>query len=200
MKTPQRINPDTADQGHSQVAGFPEEERPTDGQDSFIMGDNGPNVIHGQGGDDLIMAAGGDDRILGGTGDDWLKGGTGNDRLEGGGGDDTLNGGDGNDLLISGTGDDKLAGGNGDDTLYGGPGDDRLFGGAGSDTFVFGSSATGDSKLFDFIPGEDVLCLEDGTGLTATTLTPAGTMAELDTGGSILFVGLSEADVVDLFT
>lgn len=72
-----------------------------DGDDAFILGNNG---------EDLLRGDGGDDRLDGHGGDDQLNGRGGNDELFGGSGDDTLTGGSGSDTFIftAGFGDDTI--------------------------------------------------------------------------------------------
>ncbi|HBJ34448.1 MAG TPA: hypothetical protein DDZ51_06725, partial [Planctomycetaceae bacterium] len=70
-----------------------------------IYGSEGNNAwLRGGDGDDLIDGRGGDDHLIGDGGNDHLIGGAGNDRLNGGTGNDILDGGEGNDVLIGGEG------------------------------------------------------------------------------------------------
>lgn len=92
--------------------------------------------------------------IEGDGGPNRLVGSSANDDIYGFAGDDTLLGLDGND---------DLEGGPGDDLLYGGSGDDEMFGGSGRDIFVYSS---GRDTIDLFRPGEDVLRLDAGLGVT----------------------------------
>ncbi|WP_159712211.1 proprotein convertase P-domain-containing protein [Geminicoccus flavidas] len=104
-----------------------------DGADQ-IHGNGENNWLRGMRGDDLLFGGAGNDRIEGGAGNDRLEGGDGSDRLFGGGEDDDfLQGGDDGSLLSGGRGDDVVLGGAGDDELYGFAGQDRLEGGLGDD-------------------------------------------------------------------
>lgn len=165
------------------------------GDDEVAVTESVSLVINGGGGDDTISTAGGDDFVKGGTGDDSIKGGTGDDTLVGGEGNDTLSGGDGDDKLVGGLGNDRIAGGNGNDIIYGGGGNNILFGGADSDTFVFGDETDGNSKVKDFTIDEDVIRLEDGVTVADITETSKGAVMELDNGSTVLFEGLTAAEL-----
>lgn len=137
-----------------------------------ISGNSGNNLLEGAGGNDLLKGARGADTLNGGLGNDTLLGGigadrlighTGNDSLSGWSGADTLLGWAGNDTLLGGGDNDTLNGGEGVDMLAGGLGSDLLIGGDGADTFAFDAPLSADNidTVSDFIPGSDVLRLDD---------------------------------------
>jgi Ca2+-binding RTX toxin-like protein len=136
-----------------------------------------------------------DDNITGGDGDDVLSGGNGGDTIHGAGGNDNINGGNGNDLLFGDAGDDILdGGGNGADTLNGGSGNNRLTGGNGGDNFDFGSFASGNNTVTDFVVGQDHFRLLDDVDVLGQTNTAAGLLVTLETGGQVLFSGVHVTD------
>ena len=141
----------------------------TFGDDSYIPGTDGDDVICGLGGDDTVYGGGGNDVIDGGLGADELFGEDGADVLYGAGGNDVLDGGADEDLasffdntsalnanLTTGaaasatSGTDSLAaiemlvGGAGNDSLTGDDGVNSLNGAAGNDTI---HGAGGDDML-----------------------------------------------------
>ncbi|MGB3407803.1 MAG: calcium-binding protein [Jannaschia sp.] len=165
---------------------------------SVVATTNGQDSINGQGGDDFISGAGGADFIKGGPGNDDIAGGGGDDTLSGAAGDDSINGGNGNDKISGGEGKDFLVGGLGDDIISGGAGDNRMAGGSGSDTFVFTAESTGKDKILDFELGIDIVKL-NGVSVTSVEAFGTGSIAYLDTGGSIIFKGVDVSDLGDLF-
>ena len=114
-----------------------------DGEDNYLDGGDGDDVLYGgpAGGDDMMYGGNGDDRVFGGRGNDILTGGAGNDVLKGGPGEDTLIA-DGDDL-------------------------DVLFGGTEQDTFQFFPSDLGGGTIRDFTDGEDVIDLTEFTGINS---------------------------------
>jgi Ca2+-binding RTX toxin-like protein len=128
-----------------------------------LNGGEGVDTLYGDAGNDTLNGDSGEDILYGGDGRDTLNGGDDNDTLYGEDGDDTLNGDLGNDTLYGGEGRDNIYGGEGDDTIVGGSGRDRLFGEGGSDTFVFLSTDTDFSEIWDFQDGVggDVLDISD---------------------------------------
>jgi Ca2+-binding RTX toxin-like protein len=136
-----------------------------------------------------------DDDLVGTAGDDEISGGNGSDTISGAGGDDKINGGNGNDLLFGDAGDDILDGGsNGADTLNGGSGNNTLSGGNGKDNFDFGSSASGNNTVTDFVVGQDHFRLFDGVTVIKQTDTAAGLELALSNTGHVLFSGVQVAD------
>jgi hypothetical protein len=139
----------------------------TPGDDFFLLGTEGPDVIAALGGSDLVFGLGGDDIICGNEGNDTLIGGisllnpanSGDDQIDGGEGDDEMRGGDGNNLMDGGPGNDGVFGGIHVDTLSGGAGNDQvigsdqLFGGDGGDT-LFGGD--GDDIVSGFEGNDDM--------------------------------------------
>ena len=161
--------------------------------------DNDDNFVRGEGGDDVILGAGGDDTLKGGNGDDSIKGSNEADTVTGGKGDDTLNGGQGDDDVVGGEGNDKLSGSAGDDMIFGGGGNNRMAGGDGADTFVFDADSTGKDKILDFEVGVDDIRLNGVTVTEVVERSDGSAFAQLDTGGMIIFKGLTFDEVNDLF-
>ena len=130
-----------------------------------LTGDEGKDVLRAGAGDDFIDGGDDADRIFGGIGDDFAFGGEGNDRTFGDAGNDFINGQGGDDVSF---------GGSGDDVIFFGEDTDRLFGGSGNDLFVFDGGyfgpfasdspeaidvefTTSNTRIFDFVQGEDTL-------------------------------------------
>ncbi|MEO1498665.1 MAG: hypothetical protein AAFV43_16090 [Planctomycetota bacterium] len=65
----------------------------SDGDNKWLRGGDGADVIDGRGGDDYLIGDAGDDTLIGGEGNDRLYGTTGENELEGGAGDDLIVGG-----------------------------------------------------------------------------------------------------------
>lgn len=144
----------------------------------LIFGNSGDDSASGGTGADTIFGGLGRDRLVGNAGADSIDGGDGTDVIDGGVNNDTLHGGRSNDLLLGGSGSDVLFGGENIDRLFGGGGNDQLFGdagddsligdygndlltgGEGNDNFVF-LSDHGSDTVVDFVPGEDVLEIEE---------------------------------------
>jgi Ca2+-binding RTX toxin-like protein len=132
----------------------------TDGDDFFLTGNPGDNIIIGGDGNDFLIGdaqtvfdslQGGDDLILGGDGNDTIFG-----DVLGGPPTNTIFG--GNDILVGGDGDD-LIWGDGNLSFGSGPskgGNDILRGGDGNDRFAF-RGAFGNDTIQDFTQGEDSL-------------------------------------------
>jgi Ca2+-binding RTX toxin-like protein len=185
-----------------------------DDNDNVVTGTPVDDLLTGLGGDDVILGLAGNDTIDGGPGNDTLSGGPGDDVITGGAGSDVMLGGDGNDLiqasattpeaalggdrLFGDAGNDTVIGGNGADVIDGGPGNDVLTGNGGADTFIFQADATGNDRVTDFNPSEDVVQLagfaasfDPMAGLSAQA---GGTELDLGNGNSVLFEGRTPAD------
>ncbi|MEB3279738.1 MAG: M10 family metallopeptidase C-terminal domain-containing protein [Lyngbya sp.] len=156
--------------------------------DTYI--DNlGSDVIYGSIWQDDIDGTGGADKIYGSANRDNIQGQGGNDILEGGGGRDRLAGNGGND---------RIHGGDGRDVIIGGRGSDILAGGEGQDVFVF---AEGNSFLRreldiiqDFELGQDQVEFRNFGNFDPLSLledTGLGAILTLNTGGQLLFEGMS---------
>ncbi len=189
------------------------------GGDDHMHGGSGNDLIYGNIGNDLIYGNTGDDRIFGGQNDDWIYGGQQrdviygnfqNDVIYGNLQDDVLYGGQDQDILYGGQDTDLLFGNLGNDTLYGNLGNDWLFGNAGFDYFVFGNNS-GDDVIGDFNTFEDLVWIAgnaNGSGIfdAADALgrlsdTFNGVLLDLGGGNTVLFDGLSTADLgLDDFT
>lgn len=182
-----------------------------------MFGGAGNDASYGGDGNDLMTGEAGDDILIGGAGNDTLGGNQGNDTLDGGAGDDAIYGHKGANLLIGGDGNDFISSGDQGSTLEGGAGNDVLnlrmkaggdhlaFGGAGADTFefvAFDSRKQGDVVIGDFELGVDNVTIE-GQGLSDYTVshtfglvdTAEGALFTLEEGDTILFAGLSAADI-----
>ncbi len=120
------------------------------GDNDWLVGGNGVDVIYGGGGNDTLLGGAGADMLYGNHGHDVIRGEGGNDKLYGQVGDDRLYGGNGNDELWGHQGNDGLYGGSGLNTLASGGGADRflLTTGSGSGTnTVTDFSATDDTRV-----------------------------------------------------
>lgn len=95
----------------------------TEGDDAYLVGTDGDDVIDGKAGDDNIRGEWGNDTLIGGLGNDIVAGGWGDDVITGGQGNDTLSGNYGEDVLIGGLGNDELQGGHHNDTYLFSAGD-----------------------------------------------------------------------------
>jgi hypothetical protein len=140
--------------------------------DNTTRGTDAGDSLTGDALDNRLMGYAGNDSLLGNSGADWLEGGIGND---------TLRAGDGNDDLFGGDGNDVLGGWNGNDTFTGG---------GGADTFIMRANA-GSDTIKDFELGIDRIDTGDGAVVTAAA---GGLLVTYDTG-SMLLVGLTEADI-----
>lgn len=123
-----------------------------------ITGGNGNDYLFGEDGNDIITGGNGDDTIFGNAGDDLLFGEGDNDTIIGGAGKDVLNGGTGSDALLGGDDDDVIFGEGGVDYILGGDGDDSLFGDDGADLITGG---TGNDTIYGGIDGDSI---SGGTG------------------------------------
>jgi Ca2+-binding RTX toxin-like protein len=78
------------------------------GDDEFMVGDMGNNIMRGQGGDDNIRGGSLEDDIFGGDGNDVISGDSGDNEISGGSGTDILEGDEGADSFRCGSGTDSL--------------------------------------------------------------------------------------------
>ncbi|NES71698.1 MAG: calcium-binding protein, partial [Okeania sp. SIO2D1] len=151
----------------------------------ILNGDSGNDTLSGVRGNDTLNGNNGNDNLSGGGNDDRLNAGNGDDDLNGGLGNDLLLGGDGNDLLIGRPGFDRILGGSGNDIIEGGIGRDRLNGGSGNDIltggasidrFIFATTAEftpedlGIDRITDFVPGQDLILLDQTTFSELTSI------------------------------
>ncbi|MEI8208659.1 MAG: hypothetical protein WCG16_05610 [Methylococcales bacterium] len=190
------------------------------GNDTLIGGAGNDSLIGGLG-DDILNGGDGNDTLTGGAGVDTMTGGLGNDTYSVDNVNDVIieNDGEGIDTVnstisysldgtflenltlsgtsnINGTGNsaaNTLTGNAGNNTLIGGAGVDTLIGGGGNDTYIVNVTATG--ALEDKVAGNTGLdtlqVVGSSTNVTATTLTAAATIENVDitgTGSSLLNV------------
>ncbi|MGS4886883.1 calcium-binding protein [Roseibium sp. MB-4] len=120
--------------------------------------------------------------------------------LEGDDTDNELIGDVANNLLNGGAGSDTIDGGDGIDLLNGGADDDVLTGGAGSDVFVLDVGG-GNDLITDFNVAEDVLLLDDASGITsfeellaAATINESGDVVLSIGEDSVTLQGISSTD------
>ncbi len=153
-------------------------------------------------GDDVIYGSIWADNISGDNADNKIYGSRLKDKIRGRGGDDILEGGGGRDLLIGNNGDDQIHGGDGSDVLNGGRGSDTLAGGRSKDTFVFAdgfSFRNGELDIIlDFQPGLDQVKFrkfDTFDPLSLITDTASGAILTLETGGELLFEGISSSQL-----
>lgn len=139
----------------------------------------------------LLIGHGDAERIYGSVHGDRIDGWRGSDWLAGLAGDDRING---------GAGADRLYGNSGDDYLRGGGGDDRLTGGFGDDRFVH-RPGDGADVVTDFDWNGDILDLS-AHGIESfrdfqimTRDTAEGALVDMGDDGSILLLGIAEADI-----
>jgi Ca2+-binding RTX toxin-like protein len=162
-----------------------------DGSDTLSGGDAFlGDLLDGGAGSDILHGNGGNDILRGGLGADVLDGGTGFDRADytqasagvvvdliaGGSAGDALgdtykdiegvNGSDFADAIFGSENADSLSGFGGADIIIGRGGDDTLTGGAGADTFGY-ASHWGHDTITDFEIGQDILDMQDVSGLTS---------------------------------
>ena len=137
-------------------------------REDTVIDDSGvlPIVIQGTDRSDNITGTDADEIIFGGDIRDKIDGGGGNDQIFGEGGRDVLNGGDGDDLL------------------NGGGLNNLLTGGDGSDTFVL--EIGGDSRILDFMVGEDFIGLGEGLSFGQLSITKRGKNALISDGDTII--------------
>ena len=151
-----------------------------DQEDNTIDGKQGRDKIDGKEGNDTLIGGQGRDYIMGGDDDDMIYGNQGRDKLDGGAGNDDINGGNGKDKLIDGEGEDVLTGGRGPDTFV------FVVDGEADEVTDFNVRHDHlDLSAFNLDPEED-LDLED---------TDDGLLLDLGDGDTILFAGLTIADV-----
>ena len=161
------------------------------------LGSEGTQVINAGSGNDEIYADGGTNILNGGenndiifvenTNNNVLNGDVGDDTLEVYGDGHTLNGGDGNDKLIVRYGNNCTLNGNkGNDTLYGGDGMNGFYGGSGNDIFCFNSESKGDTFIYDYEIGLDIIKFEDNIGIADSSVNTYGDVhLKLTTGGTV---------------
>ena len=167
------------------------------GQDT-LNGGNSQDLLNGNDGNDVLEGENGDDILNGGQGNDLLKGGEHQDRLNGSEGRDTLHGNNGDDRLNGGDQNDVLYGNDGNDILTGGSGNDQMHGGNGNDAFVFEQGSSFLSGEFDVIKdfqvGTDRVEFHNFGNIdpfSQMTNSGSGAILTLNTGGQLLFEGLS---------
>ena len=183
-----------------------------------LYGDAGNDTLDGGEGHDRLYGGTGDDSMDGGAGHDQLRAGHGNDTLNGGDGNDKIYGNKGNNVLNGDAGDDYISSGDQTSILDGGADDDTLVlrmkkggdhiatGGTGNDEFQFlyaGNAAVSDITLTDFDLTEDTFTIDgvDGQlylaliGDAAVTDVGGNALLTLTTGDSILFEGVTEAEL-----
>ncbi len=167
------------------------------GQDT-LNGGSSQDLLNGNGGNDVLEGENGDDTLNGEGGNDLLKGGEHQDQLNGGNGRDTLYGNNGDDRLNGGNLNDVLYGDNGNDILTGGSGSDQMHGGNGNDAFVFEQGSSFLSGEFDVIKdfqvGTDRVEFHNFGNidpLSQMTNSGSGAILTLNTGGELLFEGLT---------
>ena len=161
------------------------------------LGSEGTQVINAGSGNDEIYADGGTNILNGGenndiifvenTNNNVLNGDVGDDTLEVYGDGHTLNGGDGNDKLIVRYGNNCTLNGNKvNDTLYGGDGMNGFYGGSGNDIFCFNSESKGDTFIYDYEIGLDIIKFEDNIGIADSSVNTYGDVhLKLTTGGTV---------------
>ena len=143
--------------------------------------------IRGTGVTDVIIGNSADNRFRGQAGDDDLSGAVGSDQLEGG---------LGNDMLDGGEGSDRLFGDEGVDQITGGTGDDFMLGGADADEFIL-NVGDGNDNIGDFELGTDILVLNGGLTIAATSESDVDgngsvdTIVELSSGDQIVLLDLN---------
>lgn len=164
---------------------------------------SGPDTLNGGPSNDIFFGLGGADLVQGNGDDDWLFGNSGNDFIYGNQGQDLLYGNQNNDLMFGGQGNDQLFGGQGDDLIEGNLGQDILIGNLGNDDLIGGS----DADIFVFSPGggsdtvwdfqdelDQIQVHETGVNLSQVD---SDTLITLDSGDTILVVGISVEEVSD---
>ena len=88
-------------------------------------------------------------------------------------------------IIYAGKGNDYIEGGSGNDVIFSRTGDNDLYGGDGSDTFVFESISNGESIVYDYEVGLDIIKFENGTGIVSSSIDSNDVLLNLTTGGSI---------------
>ncbi len=155
-----------------------------DGNDKLYGGDGGDFFLADDG-DDYLYGGNGLDNLSGGNGNDFLYGDDGNDQLYGQNGDDHLYGGKGNDILFGDEGQDWLYGNYGSDKLYGGNGNDHLYGGEDNDYFCFDTDSQGNSIIYDYEVGLDIIKFNNGIDINSNSIDGSDVLLNLTTGGTI---------------
>jgi DNA-binding beta-propeller fold protein YncE len=144
-----------------------------------------------------------------------MVGGAGDDELVGTISADVMTGGNGNDFIYANLGNDELSGGNGDDMLDGGWGDDLLSGGSGDDLLTTGlggdivsvGRGNGADIVTDFDTQLDAIELLDGVLVNQATVIDHDGDGTEDLllsfkfgGGTLILLGVSDADAVDFLS
>lgn len=208
--------------GDDDLFGFAGNDTLNGGDDADqLNGGTGDDDLSGDAGNDKLVDAFGTNSLSGGGGSDIATAFTGDNSLYGGSEDDILTGGIGADALSGEAGNDVLIGDistvfYGNDALQGGTGDDLLSGGGGADQFLFNPSDGTDTigvLSVDYVtPSNSAAIAEDfQSGLDTVVLagfgyaTPeealaqvtdqAGTATFSDQGTTIIFYGLTAADL-----
>ncbi len=191
--------------GHDLVFGL--------GGSDNIFGDAGEDLIYGNPGNDLIYGNQGLDTIYGGQDGDVIYAGQhadiaygnlANDVIYGNFDQDTLYGGQDQDTLYGGQGDDQIFGNLGNDDLYGNLGNDWLVGGDGEDWFYFANNSGADviadyNTFLDLViitanaNGSGIFTAADAVARLSDTVD--GAVLDLGGGNSVLFLGLTTADL-----
>ena len=166
-----------------------------DGNDKLFGGDGGDFFLAGDG-DDYLYGGNGLDNLSGGTGNDFLYGDDGNDQLYGENGNDCLYGGKGNDILFGDEGQDWLYGNYGSDKLYGGNGNDHLYGGEDNDYFCFGTDSQGNSIIYDYEVGLDILKFDNGISIKSDSIDGSDVLLNLTTGGTIKILNSVDKTII----
>ncbi len=88
-------------------------------------------------------------------------------------------------IIYAGKGNDYIEGGSGNDVIFSRTGDNDLYGGDGNDTFVFDSISSGESIVYDYEVGLDIIKFDNGTGIVNGSIDGNDVLLNLTTGGSV---------------
>ncbi|HET7688911.1 MAG TPA: calcium-binding protein [Nocardioidaceae bacterium] len=144
----------------------------TDGDDFFVQGTPGDDVIHLGAGDDYFLGNGGNDTVCGGDGADLVRldvdGATGGSRVFGGPGADTLIGTVANEVLWGEGGNDRIQPNGGSDNLNGGTGNEDQVDFLGSEGGAVGVNINAQKGVYTVPTGNGtVKAVERFTGTNA---------------------------------